>query len=251
MMARVLWLMNTSKQIQQAVGGYFKDPTGSSKMVGSDMRGAGEKFIVTKDNMRELKQQLQKTIRQVPKSDELQNHIEMTVTVEGLRIELPETANGVFSESGSDTMSPDGAELVRLLALELGKLPNTIAIEGHTDSKPYPPGAIYTNWELSSDRANSARRLMQNNGIRQDQITQVCGFADQRLRKPDSPLDPSNRRIFLIVQYLSKPAAGKSQEKAEPASSPGDKHLPNIQPQPTGETQKANSTTLTPKIRHG
>ncbi|MGB7729864.1 MAG: flagellar motor protein MotB [Candidatus Acidiferrum sp.] len=208
----VLWLMNSSKQIQEAVGGYFKDPTGTANKVGTDMKGAAENFFVSKDNMKELKEQLQKAIKQVPKFNELQNHIDMTVTNEGLRIELTESASGVFFQSGSDKMSEDGAGLVDLLAKELGKLPNPIAIEGHTDSKPYPPGAIYTNWELSTDRANSTRRMMQNNGIRADQITQVRGFADQRLRKPDAPLDPSNRRISLIVQYLDK----KSEEPAKP-----------------------------------
>lgn len=202
----VLWLMNTSKQIQRAVGGYFKDPTGTSKMIGTDMMGSGENFIVSKDNMQELKEQLQKTIREIPNFDKLQNNIEMTVTSEGLRIELTESATGVFFDSGSTLMSRDGSELVKVLAQELGKLPNHIAIEGHSDSQPYPPGAAYTNWELSSDRANAARRLMQSNGIRADQITQVRGFADQRLRKPDAPQDPSNRRISFIVEYMRKPA---------------------------------------------
>jgi chemotaxis protein MotB len=201
----VLWLMNTSKQIQRAVGGYFKDPTGTSKMIGTDMMGSGENFIVTKDNMQELKEQLQKTIREIPNFDKLQNNIEMTVTNEGLRIELTESATGVFFDSGSTLMSRDGSELVKVLAQELGKLPNHIAIEGHSDSQPYPPGAVYTNWELSSDRANAARRLMQSNGIRADQITQVRGFADQRLRKPDAPQDPSNRRISFIVEYMRRP----------------------------------------------
>ena len=212
----VLWLMNSSKQIQQAVGGYFKDPTGTSKMVGSDMVGSGENFVVSKDNMKELKEQLQKSIREIPKFDELQNHIDMTVTNEGLRIELTESAAGMFFDSGSDKMSLDGSALVKLLAQELGRLPNHIAIEGHTDSKPYPPGAIYTNWELSADRANAARRLMQNSGIREDQITQVRGFADQRLRKPEAPLDPSNRRISLIVEYVEKPTAPPQPAGAEP-----------------------------------
>jgi chemotaxis protein MotB len=123
-------------------------------------------------------------------------------------------------------MSADGSDLVRLLAKELGQLPNTIAIEGHTDAKPYPPGAIYTNWELSSDRANSVRRLMQTNGIRSDQITQVRGFADQRLRKPEAPLDPSNRRISFIVQYLDKankaPALSPETNANSPAKSAKD-----------------------------
>ena len=215
----VLWLMNTSKQIQEAVGGYFKDPTGTSKRVGSDMVGSGENFIVNKDNMEELKEQLQKAIREVPNFDKLKNHIDMTVTNEGLRIELTESAAGTFFDSGSPKISRDGYEILQMLAEELGKLPNKIAIEGHTDSKPYAEGAAYTNWE-SSDRANAARRLMQSSGIRLDQVTQVRGFADQRLRKKADPFDPSNRRISLIVQYLEKTPAAESSAKPEHAPSP-------------------------------
>src|SRR5690349_831923 len=92
----VLWLLNSSKQVQEAVGGYFKDPTGNSKKVGSNMAGAGENFILTKDNMPKLKEQLQKTLRQVTNFDKLKNQIEMTVTAEGLRIELLESATGTF-----------------------------------------------------------------------------------------------------------------------------------------------------------
>src|SRR5205807_6680587 len=124
----------------------------------------------------------------------------MTVANEGLRIELTESEKGTFFDSGSAKISADGQDLLKTLAEELGKLPNTLAMEGHTDSKPYAAGSNYGNWELSSDRANAARRLMQGAGIRSDQVTQVRGFADQRLRKKDDPLDASNRRISLIVQ---------------------------------------------------
>jgi chemotaxis protein MotB len=209
----VLWLLNSSAKVQKAVGGYFKDPTGTSKNVGTDMVGSGENFVVSKDNMQELKQQLQNAIREVPKFDQLKNNIDMTVTNEGLRIELTESAAGTFFDSGSARMSGEGGDLLKTLAQELGKLPNRMAIEGHTDSKPYPPTATYTNWELSADRANAARRYMQQNGLSPGQITQVRGFADQRLRKPDSSLDPSNRRISLIVQYMDKV---KVAEPAEP-----------------------------------
>ena len=201
----VLWLMNSSKQVQEAVGGYFKDPSGTSKFVGTDQRGSGENFNITKDNMALLKEQLQKAVRRMDDFDKLKNQIQMTVTAEGLRIELLETASGTFFESGSSRPNGDGKALLVLLAQELGKLPNKLSIEGHTDSKPYPKVGDYGNWELSADRANSARRLMQENGVREDQVAQVRGFADQRLRKADSPLDPSNRRISLIVQYVDAP----------------------------------------------
>jgi len=200
----VLWLLNSSKQIQVAVGGYFKDPTGTSKKVGSSMAGAGANFILTRDNMPKLKDQLQQAIRQVTDFEKIKNHIEMTVTAEGLRIELSESAAGTFFDSGSAKLNADGRDLLVTLAQELGKLPNRVSIEGHTDSNPYAPSANYGNWELSADRANAARRVMQANGLKEDQVTQVRGFADQCLRKPDSPLDPSNRRISLIVQYLVK-----------------------------------------------
>jgi chemotaxis protein MotB len=206
----VLWLLNSSAKVQKAVGGYFKDPTGTSKNVGTDMRGAGENFIVNKDNMQVLKEQLQKAIREVPKFDQLKNNIDMTVTNEGLRIELTESAAGTFFDSGSARMSNNGGELLKTLAQELGKLPNRMAIEGHSDSKPYPPSATYTNWELSADRANAARRFMEQNGLSEAQITQIRGFADQRLRKPNSPMDPSNRRISLIIQYVDKADAETS-----------------------------------------
>ena len=200
----VLWLLNTSKQVQEAVGGYFKDPTGTSKKVGSNLAGAGENFILTKENMPKLKEQLQEVLRQMPDFEKFKNHIEMTVTAEGLRIELLESATGTFFDSGSPSLNADGNELLVMLAQELGKLPNKISIEGHTDSKPFAKSGNYSNWELSSDRANSARRLMQGNGARANQITQIRGFADQRLRKPHDPLDPANRRISLIVQYIAK-----------------------------------------------
>ena len=200
----VLWLMNSSKQVKEAVGGYFKDPSGTSKMVGTDQRGSGQNFTLKKEDLSLLKEQLQKEIRQLSDFEKLKNQIEMTVTAEGLRIELLESASGTFFESGSPRPNGSGKELLGLLAKELGKLPNKLSIEGHTDSKPYSGAGDYSNWELSTDRANAARRLMQQSGVRSDQVGQVRGFADQLLRKPSDPLDPSNRRISVIVQYMDK-----------------------------------------------
>jgi chemotaxis protein MotB len=206
----VLWLMNSSRQVQEAIGGYFKDPSGKSKMVGTDQRGSGDNFTLTKENMAKLKEQLQKSVRKMNDFEKLRNQIEMTVTAEGLRIELLETASGTFFDSGSPRPNDKCQELLVLLSQELGKLPNKLSIEGHTDSKPYTGIAEYGNWELSTDRANAARRLMQKNGIRDDQVAQVRGFADQRLRVTKDALDPSNRRISLIVQYVETPMAEES-----------------------------------------
>jgi chemotaxis protein MotB len=133
--------------------------------------------------------------------DKLKNHIEITLTEEGLRIELMESEKGTFFELGSVEPTPVLNNLLTVLAGQLGKIPNKISIEGHTDSLPFSQVKAYDNWDLSTDRANAARRMMQLHGIRVDQISQVRGFADQRLRLPSKPTDPSNRRISLIVQY--------------------------------------------------
>jgi chemotaxis protein MotB len=82
----------------------------------------------------------------------------MTVTAEGLRIELLESEKGTFFDSGSSVLNHSGQEMLELLAAELGKVPNHVSLEGHTDAKPYTGKASYSNWELSSDRANAARR---------------------------------------------------------------------------------------------
>src|ERR1700693_2373277 len=115
----VLWLLNSSKQVQEAVGGYFKDPTGTSKKVGSNMVGAGGNFVVTRASMHKLKEQLQKAVQQMSDFEKLKSHIEMTVTTEGLRIELSESASGTFFDSGSARLNGDGSEMLITLAQEL------------------------------------------------------------------------------------------------------------------------------------
>jgi chemotaxis protein MotB len=201
----VLWLMSSSEQVKKAVGGYFQDPKGYGKQTGSSVAGQGDSLNLSVKEMERIKELLDQAMKRAPEFQKLKDHVSMTVTGEGLRIELLETEKGMFFESGSATPSEFGKDLLARLAVELGKLPNKLFMEGHTDAKPFADARGYSNWELSADRANSARRLMQLNGIHGDQITQVRGFADQRLRNPKDPNDASNRRISVIVQYLNAP----------------------------------------------
>jgi chemotaxis protein MotB len=238
----VLWLLSSSKPVQEAVGGYFRDPSGTSDKKGTTMQGTAENFVLTKDDMPKLKDQLEQQIRKMNDFEKLKSHIEMTLTAEGLRIELSESAAGTFFDSGSPKLNGDGRELLITLAQELGKLPNSLSIEGHTDSKPYAGTGTYSNWELSTDRANAARRLMQANGLGADRVTQVRGFADQRLRKPDNPLDPSNRRISLIVQYTpvtKEEEKAASEKEGKPAAEGEEKKPGETKPEekkPSAET---------------
>jgi chemotaxis protein MotB len=121
----VLCLFNSSKQIQVAVGGYFKDPTGTAKKVGSNQSGSGENFTLTKDNMPKLKEQLQKVVQEITNFDKLKNQIEMTVTSEGLLIELLESSSGTFFESGKPGLNADGSELLLAWRSNWGHCPTT------------------------------------------------------------------------------------------------------------------------------
>ncbi len=216
----VLWLLSSSEQVQKAVGGYFTDPKGRGKDVGNGLRGSGsESLAIQKDDMNKLKEKLEQSISGSTALQKIREHVIFTVTSEGLRVELLEGEHSTFFESGSPRPTDFGKELLGKLAQEIGKLPNRVTMEGHTDSKPFADGGDYSNWELSSDRANAARRWMQQNGMRPDQVTQIRGFADQSPRDPAHPADASNRRVTLIIQYQGTtsavpPPAPKGQAKA-------------------------------------
>ena len=203
----VLWLMNSSKPVEEAVGGYFRDPNGVATKKGTAMGGAGEAApLKKKEDLAKLKDDLMKSLEKLPGFDKVKNQIRMTVTPEGLRIEFMESSNGTFFENGKAQPTSIMQNLLKTLSAEIGKLPNTLSIEGHTDSTPYSDSKTYGNWELSTDRANSARRLMQDSGIRADQVAQVRGYADQNLLKPQQPHDASNRRVTLIVHNQGGPS---------------------------------------------
>jgi chemotaxis protein MotB len=207
----VLWLLSSSDQVQKAVGGYFSDPTGPGRDIGNGLRGAGgESLTVARDDIPKLKQKLDQAIMETASLTKLKEHVIMAITGEGLRIELSEGSQAsFFFESGSPQPTAYGKEILSVLAAEIGKMPNKVIIEGHTDASSFGGRKDYSNWELSAERANSARRWMRQSGIRPDQIAQVRGYADQKLRNTADPNDPSNRRITLIIQSVPAAATAK------------------------------------------
>ena len=203
----VLWLLSSSDQVKKAVGGYFTDPKGKGKEVGNGLRGSGsENLSVRKDEMSRLKDKLAMAVKDSAALQKIRDQVVFTITSEGIRVEMLEAEKSTFFESGSPQVTAFGREIIGKLAEEIGKLPNSVMIEGHTDSKPYG-GREYSNWELSSDRANTARRWMQQTGMRLDQVTQVRGYADQTPRDGVGHDDPSQRRITVIIQYQPLTAA--------------------------------------------
>lgn len=151
----------------------------------------------------EVKKFLNELVAQKPELQKILENIKIEITKDGLRIELIEKSDNLFFAVGSAKLTPQAIDILKVLGQEIGKLPNNVVIEGHTDSRKYQAGAAYTNWELSSDRANAARRALLQFGLWDGQISEVVGYADKKLRNPENPFDVTNRRISILIKQMS------------------------------------------------
>ena len=218
----VLWLVNQSSDVKAAIAGYFQDPLGRADEYGSSiLKGEGAQTQMARplaqtqvidirvDRLTRLAVQIKEKLAKVPALDSILSHVEITLTEEGLRIELLEDSTAMFFESGSAKLSTRGQQLLQMLGRELATENNRVEIEGHTDARPYVSRTGYSNWELSVDRANSARRILTEAGVVGERVAEIKGMADRRLKFPNAPFDPRNRRISMLV-LLDKTAPGDS-----------------------------------------
>ena len=208
----VLWIVGQGEEVKAGVAGYFRNPKafegGRGVLPGSESgtTGGGAPRGMTdleaaKNALARAAEEIRRALAALPEFEHLKDQVEITLTDEGLRIELREAPDDGFFDSGSATVKPPTMAMLKVIATQLGALPNRVAVEGHTDSRPYSANSLaYTNWELSADRANAARRILEASGLQPRQIEAVRGFADTRLRKADDPLDAGNRRISIIVR---------------------------------------------------
>jgi chemotaxis protein MotB len=213
----VMWLAAQDSRIRQAVAGYFQDPgllphERSNSVLASGRGGIDSDGLAVlnrrPDGMLEAEQHalvgaaehIRQKLMSTPEFASLRDQVEVTITAEGLRIELVDKSGSSFFDNGSSVLRGESERILGTIAQEIGKLENDVVIEGHTDSRKYARGERFGNWELSADRANAARRVMVTTGLRQGQLRAVRGFADTELRIPNDPLDPRNRRVSIVVR---------------------------------------------------
>ena len=211
----VLWLVAQSGAVKQSVAGYFKDPGAFGHRQGNALVPMGEikegadspakTLAEDREALSQAAVRLEDLLSQMPEFKELGEQIDIQVTDEGLRVELQEASESTFFDTGSAALKPATERILATIARELGKLENSVIVEGHTDSRPYSTGDGYSNWELSADRANAARRVMERSGLRARQVQGVRGYADTRLRMPEAPLNSRNRRVSIVVRQLDGP----------------------------------------------
>lgn len=218
----VMWILGMDDQTKKAIEGYFSSPVGFKKgySSGSSPLASGSSPAAVK------RESIQMALRQVQEKrflavqenlrsridsmalvGKLRAKVEVTVSRAGLRIELIEDEHGdTFFPISSAVMTEQGHLALNAIAQDLVNLENPVVIEGHTDAARYA-SASYTNWELSADRANAARRILETYGLKTDRIIEVTGLADKQLRYPTEPLNPSNRRISILLPFLNPPDA--------------------------------------------
>ncbi|UCE65172.1 MAG: OmpA family protein [Candidatus Zixiibacteriota bacterium] len=215
----VMWLVNQEQAVKDAVQGYFNDPVNFGKKEGSSSVLPGGASIFDSDvpppkqptgeeGLKEVLEkagnQLQMELAKIPGFDAIKEHVHVEMIPEGLRIQLIEASStddnsSYFFDLGSAKLSDKGIQILTVIGQELGNLDNKIVVEGHTDSKQYHYNDRYSNWELSADRANSARKLLQEKEIESGQIYAIRGYADNSPMITDNPADARNRRIAIVV----------------------------------------------------
>lgn len=246
----LMWLLNSAdKNTKAGIAGMFQDPNFFSTERGKEILSNYGKGILPGgrgmspgpdgSNASATPQEAEAAVEQEHKAlqgakdaienafqkDELlqafKDQIKLDFTDEGLRIQIQDKAARVLFDSGSAKLKPYTLSILQEIARELGKLPNRVVIGGHTDSQQYSNTA-YTNWELSAERANAARRVMESaaHGLRPDQVRRVTGYADTIPLEGLDPKDPQNRRISIIVLSAASEAAEEQRQKTQPQPVP-------------------------------
>lgn len=222
----VLWIVGQNDPVKQAVSEYFIDPSLSPEEIAVrlsqsklDKMGESETELIleapedssaTDTQMKDLAKEIRSALEELDWESEANGQIIIEVTEEGLRIELIDLADAPFFDLGSSVPKRHTQDALKAIGEKLRPNKHPLIFEGHTDAQPFKRSG-YGNWELSTDRANAARRILTEAGVNKSRVKAVRGYADTRLRDKSKPSDPSNRRVSILVQHGStKKSSGKN-----------------------------------------
>ncbi len=213
----VMWIMGMDAQHKDMIQGYFQNPVGFKKGFGAGQNpmsngnaiehmGARMIAMAARDYQRgrfmNAAERIRLRLSEDAELSKLSGNFEVLVTNEGLRVELIDAKSGdAFFNLGSAVPQPVAERAFRIIGEELSDIANDVVIEGHTDARPFGNGRTYSNWELSADRANAARRVLTSAGIPADRVREVRGHADRALRVTENPFDQANRRVSILIPF--------------------------------------------------
>ena len=225
----VMWILGMDENLKKSIEGYFSNPVGFKKgySAGRSPLSSGNSPGTVQTTPLRLVSRMQQmeTFTKARSNIEgklnesglsaIAASVEITMSQSGLRIELAEGKNGdSFFPSASAEMKPVMRKILTIIAGQLAPMSNGIILEGHTDARPY--AGTYGNWELSADRANAARRVLEENGVRAQRIREVRGLADRDNRIDADSFDPRNRRITIVLPF----SESSTDSTATPARAP-------------------------------
>ena|SRR5438094_3125970 len=252
----VLWLVSQADtKLKSAIANYFRSPgvfnTQKGGVLAAPKKVSREPSVMTsKDEEQALSGialMLKKSFQTKPNFSNSKDQIKIDLTEEGLKIQIIDKANQVSFNSGSAALNKDASEVLAEIAKSICSLPNPLRIGGHTDRHLFPADSTYTNWELSADRANAARRVLEANCVNSAQIQRIIGYADTELLVPEDPYSTSNRRITIMVVRLHG-QDGVPEQAAQKLTEPNPTDAPGSSagavPTPTPKVKPGDKTTV-------
>ncbi len=258
----VMWLMTSATPEQKkAISGYFQDPIGfteSASPYGIDLGGtptpAPERTLnpdisetpesqpdesgvstdqietlaekMEQERLELLLQELQNKVEENPELQRFKDQILFEITQDGLRIQIMDAENRPMFALGSASLQPYFEDILLAMADTIRAVPNKISISGHTDAKPFVGRGDFGNWELSSNRANAARRTLVAGGYPDEQVARVVGYASSALFDREDPFNPVNRRIDIVVLTKKAQRAIEGEQGVEEGTAPAPGEAP-------------------------
>jgi chemotaxis protein MotB len=251
----LMWLLgSTTEGDRKGIQDYFNNPVKISMMGGSGsgdsshvIKGGGKDLTRTEgqvkngqveaerknyqlqalkaqqaaaeaQQLKALRERVEEMLAASPRLAEFKSQIRLDMTADGLRIQIVDDQNRPMFATGSPVVQPYMRELLQAIGSVLSEVPNSLTLEGHTDAAPFGAGAAgYSNWELSSDRANASRRELITGGLVDAKVLRVQGLAASMPFDREQPLNPINRRISIIV--MNRDAEERFHQAAQAASS--------------------------------
>jgi chemotaxis protein MotB len=204
----VLWVLGASdKKFKSGIAHYFREPgvfSGSPGVIpdgGQERLGAG---IIQSPSLEVLKAQIREGLTGLKDLNNIHDLVSITMTDEGLLIEIIDKEKQAFFELSSATVKPIMRKVLTFIVKEIKDTPNKLVISGHTDARPFHNESYYSNWDLSTSRALNTRRVLEELGIPSERVERVVGYADRQLRVADDPLNSENRRISILIKKLER-----------------------------------------------
>ncbi len=213
----LLWLLSmVSDEKRARISEYYKNfslysESGSSFLGGAEAdlfntAGQGnEKVLIEREGDDDAADEIQESLSKAisDKLGDLEDQVLIEKVRDGIRIHLTDNEGSTMFQRGSNKMTSKASEILSIIAENIKSIKNRVSIEGHTDALPFA-GKNYSNWELSTERASSARRELEANGLDPERLVSVAGFADTDPLIKEDPNDARNRRISIILKFPQK-----------------------------------------------